>query len=123
MCEEFVPILHTLENSFQLYKQLRRRLGFVLQDDALFLNFTLWETLYFTTMIWLPEMETYGNQVTRLNEVIDDILALRRCLNTNIWDMMNGGLSGGEKERVSVACELLMDRYTSIGRDDYWRGC
>ena len=66
-------------------------------------------------MICLPDMETYGNQVPRLNEVIDDILALRRCLNAKIGDKMNGGLSGGEKERVSVACELLMDRYTFIG--------
>ena len=70
-------------NDVPLNKQLRRRLGYVLQEDVLFPNLTLWETLYFTTMIRLPEKETYENKIARLNEVID-ILELRGCLNTKI---------------------------------------
>ena len=95
-------------NDVPFNKQLRRRLGFVLQQDCFFSNLTLWETLYFTTMIRLPANEKYQYKISRLNEVID-ILQLRGCLNTKIGDTLIGGLSGGEKKRASVACELLTD--------------
>ena len=95
-------------NAIPFNKQLRRRLGFVLQQDVFFSNLTLWETLYFTAMIRVPEMVPYAYKLARLNEVID-ILSLRGCINTKIGDVFTGGLSGGEKKRASIACELLTD--------------
>ncbi|XP_052215978.1 uncharacterized protein LOC127834288 isoform X2 [Dreissena polymorpha] len=89
-------------------KQLRRRLGFVLQNDVFFSNLTLWETLYFTAMIRLPERLSREEKLRRLNEIVD-ILDIRKCLHTVMGDMFTRGLSGGEKKRASVACELLTD--------------
>ncbi|XP_052231047.1 uncharacterized protein LOC127844677 [Dreissena polymorpha] len=89
-------------------KQLRRRLGYVLQNDIFFSNLTLWETLYFTAMIRLPERLSREEKLKRINEIVD-ILDIRKCLHTVMGDMFTMGLSGGEKKRASVACELLTD--------------
>ncbi|XP_045171648.2 uncharacterized protein LOC123533818 isoform X2 [Mercenaria mercenaria] len=89
-------------------KQLRRRLGFVLQQDVFFSRLTLWETLYFTAMIRLPEHISLAEKMDRVDEIIN-MLDIRKCVNTIIGDMFERGLSGGEKKRVSIACELLTD--------------
>ncbi|XP_052797603.1 uncharacterized protein LOC128229820 [Mya arenaria] len=95
-------------SGLQFGKQLRRRLGFVLQHDVFFSNLTLWETLYFTAMIRLPESVPKEEKLQRLEEIID-VLDIRKCKNTVIGDMFIRGLSGGEKKRASIACELLTD--------------
>ncbi|XP_052799745.1 uncharacterized protein LOC128231237 isoform X4 [Mya arenaria] len=92
----------------QFGKQLRRRLGFVLQSDVLFSNLTLWETLYFTAMIRLPESVSKEDKLQRLEEIID-ALDIQKCRNTVIGDNFVRGLSGGEKKRASIASELLTD--------------
>ncbi|XP_045173292.2 uncharacterized protein LOC123534894 [Mercenaria mercenaria] len=89
-------------------KQLRRRLGFVLQEDVFFSRLTLWETLYFTAMIRLPEHISRAEKIDRVDEIVN-MLDIRKCVNTVIGDMFERGLSGGEKKRASIACELLTD--------------
>ncbi|WAR01370.1 AB14G-like protein [Mya arenaria] len=119
----------------QFGKQLRCRLGFVLQNDVFFSNLTLWETLYFTAMIRLPESVSKEDKLERLEDIID-ALDIRKCRNTLnidciaiskiagtsqtlmgvvvcfiivIGDNFVRGLLGGEKKRASIASELLTD--------------
>ncbi|KAK3609945.1 hypothetical protein CHS0354_011774 [Potamilus streckersoni] len=102
-------------------KKLRRRLGFVLQEDTFFASLTLKETLYFTAMIRLPEVIPKAEKLQQIHD-LSEILGVRKCWNTislksradlfdgfdsGIGDMFNPGLSGGEKKRASIICELL----------------
>ncbi|XP_061178497.1 uncharacterized protein LOC133187152 isoform X2 [Saccostrea echinata] len=89
-------------------KLQRRKLAYVLQSDIFLSRLTLRETLYFTAMIRLPDSVTKAEKMARIDEIVD-ALHLRKCLDTVIGDFMHPGLSGGEKKRANIACELLTD--------------
>ncbi|KAL3885009.1 hypothetical protein ACJMK2_025108 [Sinanodonta woodiana] len=88
--------------------KLRRKLGFVLQEDTFFADLTLWETLYFTSMVRLPESMPKAEKVQHIEDLAES-LSVKKCLNTRVGDMFKPGLSGGEKKRASIICELLTD--------------
>ncbi|KAL4227808.1 hypothetical protein ACF0H5_013245 [Mactra antiquata] len=89
-------------------KRLRRRLAFVQQQDLFFSQLTLWQTLYFTAQLRLPDTLSESDKLQKINDIIDT-LDIRKCINTVIGDVFVRGLSGGEKKRASIACELLTD--------------
>ncbi|KAL3841325.1 hypothetical protein ACJMK2_019487 [Sinanodonta woodiana] len=91
-----------------LNKRLKRKIAYVLQQDIFFSNLTLRETLTFVAMIRLPDYVFKEEKMKRLQEIVDT-LDLNKCLDTNIGDMWMPGLSGGEKKRASIACELIHD--------------
>lgn len=89
-------------------KLQKRKLAYVLQSDIFLTKLTLRETLYFTAMIRLPDHVSKADKMARIDEIVD-ALHLRNCLDTIIGDFMHRGLSGGEKKRANIACELLTD--------------
>ncbi|XP_056008436.1 uncharacterized protein LOC125666368 [Ostrea edulis] len=89
-------------------KLQRRKQAYILQNDLFLSRLTLRETLYFTAMIRLPDHVSKTNKMARIEEIVD-ALHLRKCLDTTMGDSMHKGLSGGEKKRASIACELLTD--------------
>lgn len=89
-------------------KLQKRKLAYVLQSDIFLTKLTLRETLYFTAMIRLPDHVSKADKMVRIDEIVD-ALHLRNCLDTIIGDFMHRGLSGGEKKRANIACELLTD--------------
>ncbi|KAL8614193.1 hypothetical protein ACOMHN_026410 [Nucella lapillus] len=95
-------------NGAPLHKAVKRRLSYVLQDDAFFANLTLRETLSFTAMLRLPESMTRREKMDKMDAIIDQ-LDIRKCLDTIMGDAWERGLSGGEKKRASIACELITD--------------
>ncbi|KAK3085153.1 hypothetical protein FSP39_025124 [Pinctada imbricata] len=95
-------------NEKPMTKAIRRRVAYVLQDDIFLSNLTLYETLYFAAMIRIPDTVAHSEKLTRIDEIVD-ALHIRECLNTIIGDFMVRGLSGGEKKRANIACELLTD--------------
>lgn len=89
-------------------KRLRRKLAFVQQQDVFFSQLTLYETLYFTARLRLPESLSEAEKKQKIDDIVNT-LDMKKCLHTVIGDIFVRGLSGGEKKRASIACELLTD--------------
>lgn len=100
-------------NGHNITKDLRRKICYVLQQDIFFSSLTLKETLQFTARIRLPEKMSNEQITSKVNEIIQD-LDLSRCVDTIMGDVWVRGLSGGEKKRASIACELITDPVTIL---------
>jgi len=78
--------------------------GFVAQEDLFFSQMTVRETLAMAA-----EMRTRGSAKER-DVLVDSVirsLGLKKCADTVIGDEKTRGLSGGEKKRLSIACEMI----------------
>lgn len=89
-------------------KKDKRQICYVLQQDIFFPNLTLRETLKFAAMLRISDKVSYDDKMKQLDEVID-ALGLKNCLDTIIGGDMMPGLSGGERKRANIACEILTD--------------
>ncbi|WCJ43407.1 ABC-2 type transporter family protein [Euphorbia peplus] len=85
---------------------LKRRIGFVTQDDVVFSNLTVKETLTYAAFLRLPKILTRQQKQQRALDVITQ-LGLERSQNT----VIGGGcaISGGERKRVCIGQELLLN--------------
>nr|XP_024379444.1 ABC transporter G family member 14-like isoform X3 [Physcomitrium patens] len=87
---------------------VKRRTGFVTQDDVLFPNLTVKETLVYAARLRLPDTYTREAKVQRAESIITE-LGLERCKDTIIGGPFKRGVSGGERKRVSIGHEMLVD--------------
>ncbi|XP_020538939.1 ABC transporter G family member 9 isoform X2 [Jatropha curcas] len=87
---------------------IKRSIGFVTQDDALYPNLTVTETLVFTALLRLPNSLTKEEKVMHAEAVITQ-LGLVKCKNNIIGGPFLRGVSGGERKRVSIGQELLIN--------------
>lgn len=89
-------------------KALKHRIGFVMQDDVLFPHLTVRETLTYTALLRLPSTLTKHQKEQRAQEVVSE-LGLERCQDTIIGGNFVRGISGGERKRVCIGCEILIN--------------
>ncbi|XVE95658.1 hypothetical protein REPUB_Repub02eG0117600 [Reevesia pubescens] len=89
-------------------KSLKWRIGFVLQDDVAFPHLTVKETLTYAAMLRLPNTLTMQQKQERAMSVTRE-LGLERCQNTVIGGTFLRGISGGERKRVCIANEILLN--------------
>ncbi|KAG0357734.1 ATP-binding cassette sub- G member 2 [Gamsiella multidivaricata] len=107
--------------SDQEYKHV---VGYVDQEDTLMPTLTVYETILYSALLRLPRDMSYDAKRYRVMETMSELGIL------DIKDMRIGAsgrrsISGGEKRRVSIACELVtspsilfLDEPTS-GLDSY----
>ncbi|XP_027149161.1 ABC transporter G family member 25 [Coffea eugenioides] len=97
-----------LANNRKLSKPVLRRTGFVAQDDVLYPHLTVRETLVFCSLLRLPNSLTKKEKISIADSVISE-LGLVKCENTIIGNSFIRGISGGERKRVSIAHEMLIN--------------
>ena len=87
-------------------QEQRDHSGYVTQHDVLPGMLTVRELLLFHARLRLGDHVALHAKQRRVTQVIDD-LGLARVTDSIIGDEFLRGISGGEKRRVSIACELL----------------
>ncbi|CAM6010735.1 unnamed protein product, partial [Sphagnum balticum] len=95
-------------NGLSFSSSLKRRMGFVTQDDVMFPMLTVRESLLFAALLRLPNSMTRIQKIQRADTVLKE-LGLERCKNTIIGGMFVRGVSGGERKRTSIGYEILVD--------------
>ena len=92
----------------KMCRSTKRKIGFVAQDDLLYAELTVYETFYFVALLRLPRDWSKEEKISRVDDIIK-ILGLEKCRNTIIGNQIMRGVSGGERKRVSIGIELLID--------------
>ncbi|CAO5244176.1 FHA domain-containing protein [Frankia sp. AgKG'84/4] len=83
------------------YDELRRRIGYVPQDDILHTSLTVRKALEFGAKLRFPPDVTAAERARRIDEVLAEL-----NLTPHAGSVV-AKLSGGQRKRVSVALELL----------------
>lgn len=95
-------------NDHPYSKFLKSRIGYVTQDDVLFPHLTVKETLTYAALLRLPKTLTKEQKEKRAIDVIHE-LGLERCQDTMIGGSFVRGVSGGERKRVSIGNEIIIN--------------
>ncbi|KAJ7518867.1 hypothetical protein O6H91_20G012500 [Diphasiastrum complanatum] len=95
-------------NELPYNRSLRRRIGFVAQDDVLYPHLTVAETLMYAALLRLPNSFTKQQKIQRVEEISIQ-LGLERCRDTIIGGRFLRGISGGERKRVCIGHEILIN--------------
>ena len=66
------------------------------------------ETLRFSALMRLPREMEHAQKMARVESVLQ-LLGLRGCSDTLVGGEEVKGISGGEKRRVSLAVQMLLD--------------
>ncbi|KAK6157720.1 hypothetical protein DH2020_011968 [Rehmannia glutinosa] len=86
----------------------KRKTGFVTQDDVLYPHLTVLETLTYTALLKLPSTLSKKEKMDQAEMIIVE-LGLTRCRNSVIGGPLLRGISGGERKRVSIGQEMLVN--------------
>lgn len=97
-----------LANNKKLSKQTLKKIGFVTQDDVLYPHLTVRETLLYTALLRLPYTLPRSDKISAVESVMIE-LGLSKCAETIIGNTFIRGVSGGERKRVSIAHELIVN--------------
>nr|QVT92283.1 ABC transporter [Salvia miltiorrhiza] len=87
---------------------MKRNTGFVTQDDVLHPHLTVFETLLYTALLRLPKTLTRAEKAEQAEAVISQ-LGLSRCRDSAVGSHVVRGVSGGERKRVSIGQEMLIN--------------
>ncbi|PIN10171.1 Transporter, ABC superfamily (Breast cancer resistance protein) [Handroanthus impetiginosus] len=103
------PRLHLsglLEVNGRPFSNKAYKFAFVRQEDLFFSQLTVRETLSLAAELQLQDISS----VEERDEYVNDLLfklGLVSCADSRVGDAKVRGISGGEKKRLSLACELI----------------
>ncbi|KAG8529412.1 uncharacterized protein KY384_006049 [Bacidia gigantensis] len=90
-------------------KVIRSICSFVCQDDAQLLPcLTVRENLVFAALLRLPSHFSRKQKLDRAESILLK-MGLSDCANNVVGDELRKGISGGEKRRTTIACQILTD--------------
>ncbi|KAH0735996.1 hypothetical protein KY285_011703 [Solanum tuberosum] len=95
-------------NNNPFSSSMKRSIGFVTQDDVLYPHLTVYETLVFTALLRLPKTYSVVEKTAHCDAIIPQ-LGLTKCKDSIIGDSLLRGISGGERKRVSIGQEMLIN--------------
>lgn len=87
-------------------EQFKRVVGFVDQEDMLLPTLTVYETVLYSALLRLPRDMSYEAKRLRTLETMHE-LGIIGIRDARIGESGKRSISGGEKRRVSIACELV----------------
>ncbi|KXS21830.1 P-loop containing nucleoside triphosphate hydrolase protein [Gonapodya prolifera JEL478] len=93
-------------------RRWKREVAYVEQEDLLLPTLTVRETLTFAAEMRLPDADYTPAQKAERVETLLNSLGLAEIANTKVGDSMKGGISGGQRKRLSIACEMVADPKT-----------
>ncbi|XP_059445138.1 ABC transporter G family member 7 [Corylus avellana] len=82
------------------------KFAYVRQEDLFFSQLTVRETLSLAAELQLPEIPSVEERDEYVNNLLFK-LGLVSCADSRVGDAKIRGISGGEKKRLSLACELI----------------
>ncbi|KAL8549582.1 hypothetical protein ACS0TY_008428 [Phlomoides rotata] len=82
------------------------KFAFVRQEDLFFSQLTVRETLSLAAELQLQDISSVEERDEYVNDLLSK-LGLVSCADSRVGDAKVRGISGGEKKRLSVACELI----------------
>uniref|UniRef100_A0A0A8Z522 ABC transporter domain-containing protein n=1 Tax=Arundo donax TaxID=35708 RepID=A0A0A8Z522_ARUDO len=89
-------------------RSYKRILGFVPQDDIVHGNLTVEENLWFSAKCRLSARMNHRDKVLIVERVIDS-LDLQGIRNSLVGTVEKRGISGGQRKRVNVGIEMVME--------------
>ncbi|KAI9007134.1 P-loop containing nucleoside triphosphate hydrolase protein [Gaertneriomyces semiglobifer] len=87
----------------------KKKIGYVEQEDLLYENLTVRETLETAALLRLPNSQFSKAQKLQRVSLALEALGLSHIAHSRIGNPSVGGISGGEKKRVSIGIELVAD--------------
>ncbi|AQK90098.1 ABC-2 type transporter family protein [Zea mays] len=82
------------------------KIAFVRQEDLFFSQLTVRETLSLAAELQLPDLWAPERKESYVNDLLLR-MGLVNCADSIVGDAKVRGISGGEKKRLSLACELI----------------
>jgi ABC-type multidrug transport system ATPase subunit len=87
-------------------RTLKAMSAYVMQDDLLHAELTVWETINYAAQLRMTEGVSKELRLER-QEFVLKLMGIAHCKDTIVGDTRKKGISGGERKRLCVAIELL----------------
>jgi ABC-type multidrug transport system ATPase subunit len=87
-------------------EKYKRLIGYVDQEDTMIPTLTVYETILYSALLRLPRSMSEAAKKFRVMEVMQE-LGIDGIKDSKIGQADNRSISGGERRRVAIACELV----------------